>query len=84
MVAEVTEGLRHKMEVQDDHIVEEVLVPMRNWCDSPNYGCKYYHMVNSSIGLYIPSLTLVGLDFSLQVVATGIEGSYSPSLSCKL
>ena len=23
-MAEVTEGLRHKMEVQDDHIVEEV------------------------------------------------------------
>ena len=53
-VTEVTEGLRHKMEVQDDHIVE-VLVPMRNWCDSPNYGCKNYHMVNSSIGLYSPS-----------------------------
>ena len=54
MVAEVTKGLRHKMEVPDDHIVE-VLVPMRNWCDSPNYGCKNYHMVNSSIGLYSPS-----------------------------
>ena len=38
MVAEVTEGSKHKMEVQEEHIVE-VLVPTRNWCDSPNYGC---------------------------------------------
>ena len=59
MVAEVTEvieGSRHKMEVQDEHIVE-VLVPMRNWCDSLNYCCKHYHMVNSSIGFYSPSST---------------------------
>ena len=83
-VTKVTEGLRHKMEVQDDHIVEEVLVPMRNWCDSPNYGCKYYHMVNSSIGLCSPSWTYIHLGSSPQVVATGMEGPYSPSLSCKL
>ena len=56
MVAEVTEELKHKMEVQVEHIVE-VLVPMRNWCDSPNYGCKHYHMVNSSISFYSPSWT---------------------------
>ena len=55
-VTEVTEGSRHKMEVQKEHIME-VLVPMRNWCDSPNYGCKHYHMVNSSIGFYSPSWT---------------------------
>ena len=54
MVAEVIEGSKHKMEVQEEHIVE-VLVPMRNWCDSPYYGCKHYHMVNSSIGFYSPS-----------------------------
>ena len=83
-VTEVTEGLRHKMEVQDDHIVEEVLVPMRNWCDSPNYGCKYYHMVNSSIGLCSPSWTYLDLDFSPRVADFAMQGSYSPSLSCKL
>ena len=33
MVAEVTEELKHKMEVYEVHTVE-VLVPMRNWCDS--------------------------------------------------
>ena len=46
----------HNMEVQEVHIVE-VLVPMRNLCDCPNYGCKHYHMVNSSIGFYTPSWT---------------------------
>ena len=60
MVAEVTEGSKHKMEVQEEYIVE-VLVPMRNWCDSPNYGCKPYHMVNSSIGFYSPSWTYIHL-----------------------
>ena len=34
MVADVTEESKHNMEVQEEHIVE-VLVPMRNWCDSP-------------------------------------------------
>ena len=56
----------HNMEVQEVHIVE-VLVPMRNLCDSPNYGCKYYHMVNSSIGLYNPSWTYIHLGSSPQV-----------------
>ena len=46
----------HNMEVQEVHIVE-VLVPKMNLCDSLNYGCKHYHMVNSSIGFYNPSWT---------------------------
>ena len=60
----------------------EALDPMRNLCDSPNYGCKHYHMVNSSIGLYSPSWTYMGLDFSQRVAA--MEGFYSPSLTCML
>ena len=72
-MTEVTEGLRHKMEVQDDHIVEEV-----------DKLREHYRQVHSSIGLYIPSLTYLDLDFSPRVAATGMEGSYSPSLSCKL
>ena len=72
-VTEVTEGVRHKMEVQDNHIGEEV-----------DKLREHYRQVHSSIGLYIPSLTYLDLDFSLQVVATGMEGSYSLSLSCKL
>ena len=60
MVAAVTEELKNNMEVQKVHTVE-VLVPMRNLCDSPNYGCKYYHMVNSSIGFYSPSWTYIHL-----------------------
>ena len=56
MVAEVTEELKYNMEVQEGHTVE-VLVPMRNLCDSLNYDCKYYQMVNSSIGFYSPSWT---------------------------
>ena len=74
-VTEVTEGLRHKMEVQDDHIVEEV-----------DKLREHDRQVHSSIGLYIPSVTYLDLDFSLQVVdfPTGMEGSYSLSLSCKL
>ena len=35
MVAEVTLELRHNMEVQEAHTVE-VLVPVRNLCDSLN------------------------------------------------
>ena len=46
----------HNMEVQEVKIVE-VLVPLRNLCNSSNYGCKHYHMVNSSIGFYSPSLS---------------------------
>ena len=62
MVAEVTEELKHNMEVHEVHIVE-FLVPMRNLCDSPNYGCKYYHMVNSSIGFYSPLMDLYSFGF---------------------
>ena len=54
MVAEVTLELKHN--IQEVHTVE-VLVPMRNLCDSSNYGCKYYHMVNSTIGFYSLSLS---------------------------
>ena len=52
----VAEKWGHNMEVQEVNNVE-VLVPMRNLCDSPNYGCKHYHMVNSSFGFYSPSLS---------------------------
>ena len=78
MVAEVTEELKHKMEVQKVHTVE-VLVPMKNWYDSPNYGCKYYHMVNSSIGFYSPSWTYIHLDFYPQVADFAMTGSCNPS-----
>ena len=72
-VTEVTEGLRHNMEVQDNHIVDEV-----------DKLREHDRQVHSSIGPYIPSVTYLDLDFSLQVVATDMEGSYSPSSSCKL
>ena len=45
---------------------------------------EHYRQVHSSIGLYIPSLTYLDLDFSPRVTATGMEGSYSLSLSCML
>ena len=83
MVAEVTEVLKHIMEVQEVHTME-VLVPMRNLCDSPNYGYKYYHMVNSSIGFYSPSWTHIHLDSSPQVADFAMAGFYSPSLTCML
>ena len=78
MVAEVTEELKHNMEVQEVHTVE-VLVPMRNLCESPNYGCKYYHMVNSSIGFYSPSWIYIHLDSSPQVVDFSMDGFCNPS-----
>ena len=58
------------MEVQDDHIVEEV-----------DKLREHDRQVHSYICLYIPSMTYLDLDFSLQVVdfATGMEGSYNPS-----
>ena len=56
MVVVAAEKWGHNMEVQEVNIVE-VLVPMRNLCDSPNYSCKHYYMVNSSIGFYSPSWT---------------------------
>ena len=43
---------------------------------------EHYRRVHSSIGLYSPSWTYMGLDFSLQVVATAMEGSCNPSLTC--
>ena len=43
-MTDMTEGLRHKMEVQDDHIVEE-MDKLR----------EQYRQVHSSIGLYNPS-----------------------------
>ena len=73
----------HNMEVQEVNIVE-VLVPMRNLCDSPNYGCKHYHMVNSSIGFYSPSWTYIHLDFSPWVADAAMEGSCNPSWTCML
>ena len=39
-----------------------------------------YRRVHSSIGLYSPSWTYMGLDFSPQVAA--MEGFYNPSLTC--
>ena len=42
---------------------------------------EHYRQVHSSIGLYIPSKTYMGLDFSLQVTAFAMQGFYSPSLS---
>ena len=82
MVA-VAEKWGHNMEVQEVHIVE-VLVPMRNLCDSPNYGCKHYHMVNSSIGFYSPSWIYIHLDSSPWVVDFAMAGFYNPSWTCKL
>ena len=78
MVAEVTLELKHKMEVQELHTME-VLVPMRNLCDSPIYGCKYYHMVNSSVGLYSPSWTYIHSDSSPQVADFAMAGFCNPS-----
>ena len=60
------------MEVQDDHIVEEV-----------DKLREHYRQVHSSIGLYIPSWTYIHLDSSPQVVDFAMQGSHSPSLSCK-
>ena len=70
VVTELTKGLRHKMEVQDNHIVEEV-----------DKLREHDRQVHSSNCLYIPSVTYLDLDFSLQVVdfPTGMEGSYNPS-----
>ena len=41
--------------------------------------CKRVH---SSIGLYSPSWTYMGLDFSPQVPDSSMEGFYNPSLTC--
>ena len=68
----------HNMEVQEVNIVE-VLVPMRNLCDSPNYGCKHYHMVKLSIGFYSPSWTYIHLGSSPQVADFAKTGLCNPS-----
>ena len=73
----------HNMEVQEVHIVE-VLVPMRNVCDSPNYGGKHYHMVNSSIGFYSRSWTYIHLDSSPWVADFAMAGFCNPSWTFKL
>ena len=72
------EELKHMIEKQEVHTVE-VLVPMRNLSDSPNYGCKYYHMVNSSIGFYSPSWSYIHLDSSPRVADFAMAGFYNPS-----
>ena len=43
---------------------------------------EHYRRVHSSIGLYSPSLTYLGLDFSPMVADSTMEGTYSPSLTC--
>ena len=78
MVVVVAGKWGHNMEVQEVQTVE-VLAPMRNLCDSPNYGGKNYHMVNSSIGFYSPSWTYIHLDSSPQVADFAMTGLCSPS-----
>ena len=78
MVVVVAGKWGHNMKVQEVHTVE-VLAPMRNLCDSPNYGGKNYHMVNSSIGFYSPSWTYIHLDSSPQVADFAMTGSCNPS-----
>ena len=78
MVVVVAGKWGHNMKVQEVHTVE-VLAPMRNLCDSPNYGGKNYHMVNSSIGFHSPSWTYIHLDSSPQVGDFAMTGSYNPS-----
>ena len=78
MLVVAAEKWGHNMKVQEVHIVE-VLVPMRNLRDSPNYGCKNYHMVNSSIGFYSPSWTYIHLGSSPQVVDFAMTGLCNPS-----
>ena len=78
MLVVAAEKWGHNMEVQEVHIVE-ILVPMRNLCDSPNYGCKNYHMVNSSIGFYSTSWTYIHLGSSPQVADFAMTGLCNPS-----
>ena len=42
---------------------------------------EHYRRVHSSIGLYSPSYTYLGLDFSPMIADFAMEGSYSPSLT---
>ena len=78
MVVVVAGKWGHNMKVQEVHTME-VLPPMRNLCDSPNYGGKNYHMVNSSIGFHSPSWTYIHLDSSPQVGDFAMTGSCNPS-----
>ena len=41
----MAEELKHKMEKQEVDVLED-LVLMRNLYGSPNYGCKYCHIVH--------------------------------------
>ena len=45
---------------------------------------EHYRWVHSSIGLYSPSWTYLGLDFSPKVADLAMLGFYSPSLPCML
>ena len=42
----------------------------------------HYRWVHSSIGLYSPSYTYLGLDFSPWVADLAMEGSCNPSWTC--
>ena len=43
---------------------------------------EHCRRVHSSIGLYSPSWTYMGLDFSSHVADSAMEGFYNPSLTC--
>ena len=45
---------------------------------------EHYRRVHSSISLYSPSYTYLGLDFSPRVADFAMLCFYSPSLSCML
>ena len=45
---------------------------------------EYCRRVHSSIGLYSPLWTYMGLDFSPHVVDSAMEGFCNPSLTCML
>ena len=52
----MAEEFKDTVDVQEIHTVE-VLVSMRNLGRSPNYGCKYCHMVHQVEGVCNPSWT---------------------------
>ena len=45
---------------------------------------EHYRRVHSSIGLYSPSYSYLGLDFSPWVADLAMEGSCNPSWTCTL
>ena len=45
---------------------------------------EHYRRVHSSIGLYSPSYTYLGLDFSPWVADPAMEGTCNPSWTCML